>query len=436
MKKIKMLIIGLLILLVIIILVFSIIMYYNGQENNSDSKETEFEKQIDYEAQITAEKEDNRNRYYATVSIANKFLTAMLEENSETIYNMLNPEYVKEFNITKANAFEKVNCLSFENLDEYQLDNLEVKIKIKDMYRIEKSVNIRNYFVYGNIVNNINDEEIPYNLIINMDSKNNTFYILPNDYVKEYQYDSTNNIESYQVSFEEIQSNEYNNFQFVNIDDARVINDYIANYKELVVKNLKESFNWIAEDYKKAKFSTYEKYEQYIKENMKDILSMQITKYRINKTENGKEYICLDNKGNYYIFLENAIMDYKIYLDDYTVDTQEFIQKYNQETDLNKVKYNADKFLKALNKNDYEYIFGKLDETFMQNNFSTFDGFKNYMEQRFNNSYTSEYYETREENGTFIQEIELIDENGNRNSLEIIMQLKDGTDFVMSFSVN
>ena len=129
-------------------------------------------------------------------------------------------------------------------------------------------------------------------------------------------------------------------------------------------------------------------------------------------------------------------MDYKIYLDDYTVDTQEFIQKYNQETDLNKVKYNADKFLKALNKNDYEYIFGKLDETFMQNNFSTFDGFKNYMEQRFNNSYTSEYYETREENGTFIQEIELIDENGNRNSLEIIMQLKDGTDFVMSFSVN
>ena len=279
-----MLIIGLLILLVIIILVFSIIMYYNGQENNSDSKETEFEKQIDYEAQITAEKEDNRNRYYATVSIANKFLTAMLEENSETIYNMLNPEYVKEFNITKTNAFEKVNCLNFENLDEYQLDNLEVKIKIKDMYRIEKSVNIRNYFVYGNIVNNINDEEIPYNLIINMDSKNNTFYILPNDYVKEYQYDSTNNIESYQVSFEEIQSNEYNNFQFVNIDDARVINDYIANYKELVVKNLKESFNWIAEDYKKAKFSTYEKYEQYIKENMKDILSMQITKYRINKT--------------------------------------------------------------------------------------------------------------------------------------------------------
>ena len=273
-----MLIIGLLILLVIIILVFSIIMYYNGQENNSDSKETEFEKQIDYEAQITAEKEDNRNRYYATVSIANKFLTAMLEENSETIYNMLNPEYVKEFNITKTNAFEKVNCLNFENLDEYKLDNLEVKIKIKDMYRIEKSVNIRNYFVYGNIVNNINDEEIPYNLIINMDSKNNTFYILPNDYVKEYQYDSTNNIESYQVSFEEIQSNEYNNFQFVNIDDARVINDYIANYKELVVKNLKESFNWIAEDYKKAKFSTYEKYEQYIKENMKDILSMQITK--------------------------------------------------------------------------------------------------------------------------------------------------------------
>ena len=58
------------------------------------------------------------------------------------------------------------------------------------------------------------------------------------------------------------------------------------------------------------------------------------------------------------------------------------------------------------------------------------------MEQRFNNSYTAEYYETKEENGTFIQEIELIDENGNRISLEIIMQLKDGTDFVMSFSVN
>ena len=91
----------------------------------------------------------------------------------------------------------------------------------------------------------------------------------------------------------------------------------------------------------------------FVNENIKDILSIQITKYKKNKTEIGNEYINIDSKGNYYIFLETAIMDYKIYLDDYTVDTQEFIQKYNQETNLNKVKYNADKFLKALNKKDY-----------------------------------------------------------------------------------
>lgn len=436
MKKIKMLIIGLLILMIIIILVFSIIMHYNGQENNSDSKETEFEKQINYEAKTTAEKEDNRNRYYAAVTITNKFLTAMLEESSETIYNMLNPEYVNEYNITKVNAFEKINCLNFEGLDEYQLDNLEVEINVDNMYRIEKSINIRNYFIYGNIVNNINNEEIPYNLIINMDSKNNTFYILPNDYLEAHQYNNIDNIEFYQVAFDEIPSNEYNDFQFVNINDARIINDYVANYKELIAKNLQDSYNLIADDYKKAKFNSYEEYEQYVNENIKDILSIQITKYKKNKTESGNEYICIDSKGNYYIFLETAIMDYKIYLDDYTVDTQEFIQKYNQETNLNKVKYNVDKILKALNKKDYKYIFERLDQTFMQNNFSTFDGFKNYMEQEFNNLYTAKYYDTKEENGTFIQELELMTEDGNKKSLEIIMQLKEGTDFVMSFSVS
>ena len=359
-----------------------------------------------------------------------------LNGGSETLFNMLDEKYRTQYGITKENAYSKINCLDIGDLEEEQLNNLDVEIKVKDMYVREKSANIRIYFVYGVIKANIVDINKEYNFIVEVDSANNTFAILPDNYVKDNNYDRIENLINYNVDFDEIVENDYNKFNFVNIDDSTIINDYLSNYKDILVENLEESYNLLSEQYRNERFETYEQYEQYVEENKRNLLSISFTKYKINDKEDGKEYICLDKNNNYYIFKENAIMDYEIYLDDYTIDSTEFKEKYNEANETNKVGLNVEKIIKALNKKDYNYIYKKLDKTFISNNFSTVDNFKVYMEEKYPSVYEVEYYQTKKENQTYIQPIDLIEKDTEEKiSTNIIMQLKEGTDFVMSFEV-
>lgn len=437
MKKIRNLIIifiSLIIITIITILVIKII----DKKSGSDFKETDFENQELYEVRNEVRKETNRNKYYAAQTIANKFMDTMVDGGSKSLYYMLEPTYRENFGITEENSYRKLNIFNIENLDEYHQNNLEVKFKAKEIYSIEKSSNIAIYFVYGNVESNIEDEKKEYNLIIEMDSKNNTFYILPKDYMQKNNYEDTSKLENYNVSIEEIPSNNYNKFNFTNIEDATIINDYLSYYKDSIVDDIEESYNLLDEDYRETRFGSEMEYQQYVKENMKNILSITITKYKMNKKEDYNEYICLDQKNNYYILKETAIMDYKILLDNYTIDSQEFLDKYEKANSQTKVGMNIEKVIQALNNRDYKYIYNKLDPNFKKNNFDTFDKFKEYIQENYAENYKVEYDDIQEQIGIYQQKIRLIANHDNREEMIekiITMQLKDGTEFVMSFEI-
>ena len=367
------------------------------------------------------------------MNIANKFISSMVDSGSETIYNMLDSQYINEYGITKDNAYEKINCIDIEDLNEDQLNYLDLKMRIEEMYREEKSTNIRIYFVFGNIKYNIIEKEQEYKMIIEVDSQNNTFSILPEEYLEDHKYTQIENLKNYNINIDKIDENEYNKFNFVNIEDSRVISDYLSNYKDKIVKNIEQSYDLLDEEYRKKRFNTYEEYEQYVKENIKELLSINFTKYRISKENDINEYICIDLNNNYYIFKETAIMEYKMYLDDYTVDSSEFIEKYNSSDEKTKVQINTEKIVKAINNKDYNYIYQRLDKQFVASNFPTITEFNSYMKKQYPEKYKVNFYATQEEGETYIQPIELISEK--TNSINIIMQLKEGTDFVMSFGV-
>jgi len=403
----------------------------------SDFDETDFESQDIYEVKNEVSKETNRNRYYAVQTIANKFINVMVDGGAKSIYNMLDPTYIKDFEITERNAYQKLNVLAIGNLDEYQRDNLEVQFIVKEMYSIEKSSNIVICFLSGNIKSNVEEGKKEYSLIVEIDSKNNTFYILPEDYIKEKNYTDSSKFENYHTLLEEIPVNDYNKFNFTNIDDVNIIKDYLSYYKDIIAEDIEQSYDLLNEEYREARFDSKEEYKQYIKENIKDILSITITKYKTNQLDDYNEYICLDQNNNYYIFQETAIMDYKIMLDTYTLDTQEFLDKYKTGKPQTKVGMNVEKIVQALNMHDYKYIYNRLDQTFKENNFNTIDKFKEYMQEQYTECYGVEYYNVQEESGIYQQKIRLVPNNNIDGTLEktIIMQLKEGTDFVMSFSI-
>lgn len=437
MKKIRNLIIvfiSLIIITIITILVIKII----DKKSGSDFKETDFENQELYEVKNEVTKETNRNKYYAAQTIANKFIDVMVDGGSKSMYYMLDPTYREDFGITEENSHRKLNIFNIEDLDEYQKDNLDVKFKAKEIYSVEKSSNIAIYFVFGNVESNVENEKKEYNLIIEMDSRNNTFYILPKDYMQKNNYEDTSKLGNYNVSLEEIPTNAYNKFNFTNIEDATIINDYLSYYKESIVDDIEESYNLLDKDYRETRFDSEVEYQQYVKENIKNILSITITKYKMNQKEEYNEYICLDQNNNYYILKETAIMDYKILLDNYTIDSQEFLDKYEKANSQTKVGMNIEKVVQALNSRDYKYIYNKLDQTFKKNNFDTFDKFKEYIQENYPEKYKVEYNNMEEQVGIYQQQIRLIANNNNEEEMIekiITMQLKDGIEFVMSFEI-
>ena len=426
-------------ILVIIIISVLIVLYVRSQNQGTDyTNNSEFEQDVSHmELKSEFEEVENRNNYYAVKNIIGKYGYAIIDGGQESIYNMLDPEYISQENISQDNVLEYVDVLDKEDLTEYQVNNLEISVNIDQMYYKDLNTNTSSYYINGIFEYNVNSKQIEFRLLVNVDSNNSTFYIYPTTYVEE-KYPSVESLSMYQNEIDSIPKNSYNTFSFVNIEDATIIRDYLYNYKDKIVKDISASYDMIEEEYKNIKFPTLEEYEAYINKNKQELLSISFSKYLVNKKSEYTEYICIDTKGNYYIFKETAIMDYKILLDNYTVNTEEFMEEYDGSNDEEKIALNIEKIVQAMNVHDYKYIFDKLDETFRNNNWGSEEAFEQYMRENFPLHYDVEYTTYSNEGSTYVQQIDLTDITGDTEgtiSLNIIMQLKDNYEFVMSFSV-
>lgn len=132
------------------------------------------------------------------------------------------------------------------------------------------------------------------------------------------------------------------------------------------------------------------------------------------------------------------MLDYTILLDTYTIDLPEFTEKYRNSTDEQKVLLNIQKFFEAINHQDYSYAYSKLDETFKNNNFKTIAEFETYMKKNFFSKSKLAAGKVEKQGNTYLYDINMSDATGkdaNTKKKSFVMQLKEGTDFVMSFQI-
>ena len=435
MDKIKKVIV-ILVIVIIIIIITLVVLALRRRTEGSDYQDTEFEHDISHEeVTTTIEQVTNRNDYYAIKSIIGKYAYAIVDGGTESLYNMLDENYLSENQITVNNVRDIVDNIDISNMSEEQMNNFQLTVTVNKMLYKETSPNIRTFFTYGNFTNNINEDNVEFQIIVEMDSKNNTFYIYPTSYMKE-NYSDEEELQAYTSNLTEIPKNDYNKFNFVNIEDSTLLNDYLAKFKNALLEDVDSSYELLDVEYREAKFSNISEYREYVNNNISKLLSITIDKYKRDVTEDGTRYTCVDKNGNYYIFDETAIMQYTLLLDTYTTILPEFSEKYQGADNATKVGMNVEKIIQALNLKDAKYIYNKLDETFKANNFPTIDEFESYINNVYPSTYEIEYSNPTEEQGTFMQPIVLIDkETSQRSENTIIMQLKDNYEFVMSFSV-
>ncbi len=344
-----------------------------------------------------------------------------VENNKKRIYSFFEKDYITETE------------LSIDNIQEKLGNYNDLYVLIEDMYVRDITETLRIYFVFGNITEKDNSRTENFELMVGVDSNNSTFSIYTSDYIKThdlYELSKKQDFKEKYFNIENIENRKYNKYDFEIIDDETYAKDLLKTYTQSIkYNNLDYSYNRLDEEYKANKFKEKSYYEEYTAENKKDITIATLKNYKVQKYENYKQYICVDQRENYYIFNETSIMNNSLILDTYTVDLPELTEKYTVAKTQAKVESNIEKFLAALNDMDYRYIYSKLDNTFKQNKFKTEKDFKAYIENNFLETNTIECLKFSQEGDICIYKTKM-----NGKPFNIIMKLGEGTDFTMSFS--
>ena len=384
----------------------------------------------------------NNTVTYYTVDECLKSYFRMLEiEDSAVLMTYLNENYIKDNDIHENNILTVLE--KYEDYNTY---------RTAEMYEIA-NYNITTYYVKARI-----DHKNIY-FIVHLDVNNQTFDIEP---ITEENYQKREQMTS--SSMKSITNKVYNYYVYKDLNDEVTSKLYFADYIKTMLTDSEEAYQLLDEEYKEKRFSSVDEFNTYIQNNQNRFnISFQFednsSEYEnfneyyefISKNENFglrnysveqfgdyTRYICVDGFNNYYIFFVTYPGTYTAMLDFYTIDMDEFTEKYNTSTNDVKVGMNVQKVIQAINAKDYQYIYGKLDETFRNTNYSSINMLEEYIKNNLFDTNEAEYTNFYQEGDAYIYQVNMKDAQNpdtNQRTMTIIMNLKDETDFVMSFSI-
>ena len=379
------------------------------------------------------EKVTDRNDYYMVENCVNKFYNYYAsiyenknpeEEDVEKTYNLLDEQYINFKNITN------------ENLSTILLPINESVVNIYDMYVSNQNEQISVYIVSGILRETISKELNSFRIMIKIDKENGTFSVLLQDYIEEKHKDLNIGSNLILESLNNIRKNRNNIYVLEEITDKTYILDLFARYKEEVLYNTDLAYEHLDEQYKINKFETLGNFKKYAEVNKDRHTQIELQQFKISDKEEYKQYICIDKDGYYYIFRETELMKYTLLLDTYTIDIPEFLEKYNVASSVDRVGYNIQKVLDAINAKDYEYVYDKLDFEFKALNYMTLESFENAIKDKLFDRNEVKKVSSFNEGSTYAFKLTITDVTANEKEqdITIIMQLGEGTNFVMSMS--
>lgn len=437
MEKIKkMFLVVLVIILILIIMLFIVV----RKTNNSEDKETK-EKEKAFVEEILDVPDVEITDYFIIKSCVQGYIDALDKTNSvyyvtqengeqtynsklqkQTLYSFLSSSYINKNNITENNID---NFIKITN-EKYRFYPIEIK-KMNDN-------EVRTFKVAGAIQNLEYKNAARVYYIVNVDYSNNTFSIQQlgeNEYEK---YNKANETEK------TIKNNGNNIFYNSNIDVQKISVEYLNLYKFLTLADPQITYNMMTEEYRNKRFGTLDNYKQYVKDNYEDFVGMYANKYLINNTDKAIQYVIQDQYENLYIFDVKSTMDYTIKLDTYTLDEEKFKTTYNSSDESQRVQMNIGKFFDMINRQDFRTSYNCLDETFRKNNVKSEKEFENFINKnlfKYNNYSVKELKSVG--SNTYACRLFISDkttEGGGNIEMTVIIKLLEGTDFVMSFSMN
>lgn len=442
MKKLKKLIIIILILCAVVGLI--IFLLFNKTNNEKKERESlgDVGENVSFDNNQIKNVEDSVDFYTVKNCVSDYFSSLNKKASKYEIVDtqlgsvsFMNDEEIKKVQLEYlSQKFIDENNITIQNLwDNIETFDKNVVFISMDMRVLEKYT-IKTFLVKGFIIDNQYNYIKDVCLIVNLDRESKTFSIEP----LNTNYDSLDGID-FENDDRAIEEKTYNKYSDAKIGGEYVAKDLIRQYKSIIFSNPDVAYTYLNEEYRNLRFGNLNEFKTYIINNRDELAKIQCKEYLINTYADYTEYVCKDQFQNMYIFNLKNPATYSIKLDTYTIPTDEFKQQYQNSSNENKVKLNIDKWFDMINNRDYKNAFNYLDETFRTNNLKNDPNtFEAYMRDKYPSHYQVLYGNISERNGTYVQSVKLKDITGGDSTeymLDIIMQLQDDMNFVMSFTM-
>ena len=442
-KKIIIMIIIVIILMLIIFFIKNKIDKKDDESYNQPEKSNIVENNV---SEIESKKVTQDTMFYTVESCINKYYGYLSENKSNDdeaigIDNEFSKDdieanknmRIKEILGIFRKRFIEKNDINENNIEKFikESDN-GVEFSAEKMNVIQKD-NISLYAVYGKVNDLKNGDTVDEQyFIVELDESINTFSI---ELLK-----NVNKIDEIELKIEdtEIEENDYNQFDYTRLNDEEISKKYFDIYKEAMILEPEKAYNYLDKEYREKRFGNAENYIKYIENNSEELSGIIFKQYLVNEHDDYSEYVCKDQYQNLYIFNVTAVKEFTTKLDTYTIATNKFLDTYNDSKNEEKVNMNINKWFLMLNNRDYNSAYNVLDETFRNENFGNEENFEKYMKEMYPLHYKVTLKNFSEQSDVYTQDIIFSDITGEdelENENTIIMQLKDNTDFVMSFSV-
>ena len=354
----------------------------------------------------------NNSAYFGTDQNGNYTKIFTEEEIKQRIYDVISQNFLNNNNITLENIYDYIQTV--------EEDQSFITLKIRKIVNDDL-----NQYVVKGFTQTQDEFKEEKTYIVNFNLKEGAFSIEP--------ITNTDNIETIEVKNTEVIRNNSNMIPNVLASAENITKEYFNMLKRMLLVAPEYAYTYLDDEYKEKRFGSYEKFLEYINENYNNIYTLVLSKYQVNTYEDYIEYVCVDTKGNYYLFKEASIME-----DTYTIKSETYIENYNTLKDPEKASVNVDIFIQMINTKDYHHAYEVLAEGFKNNYFPTEEDFKNYMKKNFYDYNVLKINTSTNEGTVYIFKSTLTNggntETENQNKTFNVL-LGEGTDFTISFNV-
>ena len=343
----------------------------------------------------------------------------------KVLYNMLGKEYIKEFNITENNISNKLK-IDYKN-----------KIILNSIKKSDLDSRTSIYIVSGDMINIQKNISTEFKLMICMDATNQTYYIYPSEYLKRHGIDNKKDGDKLDIKIGEIKENIHNKYEIQTYSDELICKVFFADMKNRLLYVPDSLYNRLYSEYSQKRFKNIEDFRNYVKDRKQFFVEAQFKAYKVASIGNQKEYICIDQYNNYYIFkCQDGILNYSILLDDYTIMEGSEVIAYGKLDGTDKARYNSIKFLKMINHKDYNAIYNVLNKEFRNSNFKTVDDLKKFINNNFYEINDIKFEKIIEKDNYYLFVCKMSNLKNNKESkkINIIIGKTNDTNFEMSFS--